>query len=471
MPTRTINALVAIALATTAASAAINYSFPRNSSYAYGIKSTTATSAEVQTAYNYWLNNWYTESGSEARIQFDDKSSTVSEGIGYGMLIMVYMDNSTNNTQAKFDKLWAYYKNREDKYGLMNWKYSGFSNSASGEYAATDAEMDVALALLMAYKQWGNSSYLTDAQTLVANIWSNEVNSSLNLLKPGDAWDKYRNPSYFSTAAMHLFPNASSRDWSTVVTKSYAYLRANTSKANTSARLPSDWADSAGTGVPVNGNSGTWFYYDAVRTPWRMAVAYSWFGDTAADSIATNVAAFANSNSYSIKGDPGNVGDGYNLDGSVKSSYHVATYVGALGCAGMTNSAYQNWVNNSFAELHSCDSSSYYHATLKVLYELYMSGNFNNFWDNNSGIEGEHVATSSELSTRVIGHFLEIGTSVTHVNAELWNVAGHSEKNITASPVSGKFDMDISGMRPGVYVLRVRGEGLDASRRVQILGN
>jgi endo-1,4-beta-D-glucanase Y len=64
---------------------------------------------------------------------------------------MVYMDNATNNTQAKFDKLWKYYNSFLDAKGLMNWKINGFT-SANQMNAATDAELDVAIGLLEAYK-------------------------------------------------------------------------------------------------------------------------------------------------------------------------------------------------------------------------------------------------------------------------------------------------------------------------------
>jgi len=40
-----------------------------------------------------------------ARIKWDTPTLTVSEGIGYGMLIMVYMDTHKIILQAKFDKL------------------------------------------------------------------------------------------------------------------------------------------------------------------------------------------------------------------------------------------------------------------------------------------------------------------------------------------------------------------------------
>ena len=173
--------------------------FPRNAAYPYGIKAVTSSAkTDVQAAYDDWFKNQYEESGNYGRVKFDDQSYTVSEGIGYGMLIFVYMDNASNNTKAKFDKLWAYYKANSNSNGVMNWKISGFTNSCSGDNCngATDADLDVAMALMMAYKQWGDASYLTDAKALVATIYKNEISTSARgLLKPGDAWESKFNPS------------------------------------------------------------------------------------------------------------------------------------------------------------------------------------------------------------------------------------------------------------------------------------
>ena len=124
-------------------------------------------------------------------------------GMGVVMLITVYMDNATNNTREKFDRLWKYYNSFLNSNGLMHWKIDGFSGIA-GQNAATDAEMDVAAALLQAHKQWGDQKYLDDARAIIEKIWNHEVNAN-GYLKPGDTWDSKKNPSYFSTAALESF--------------------------------------------------------------------------------------------------------------------------------------------------------------------------------------------------------------------------------------------------------------------------
>ena len=56
--------------------------------------------------------------------------------------------------------------------------------------AATDADEDIAFALVMADKQWGSTgslNYLNLAKTQINNIWLHEITDS-KLAGPGDSW-------------------------------------------------------------------------------------------------------------------------------------------------------------------------------------------------------------------------------------------------------------------------------------------
>ena len=111
--------LIALAFFPLTIHAAAKFPFPQNAKYPFGILPSSVDANKVQEAYEEFME-LYEEQNNLARIKHDNLQNTVSEGIGYGMLILVYMDNSQNNTQAKFDKLWAYYNNFLDTKGLMN---------------------------------------------------------------------------------------------------------------------------------------------------------------------------------------------------------------------------------------------------------------------------------------------------------------------------------------------------------------
>jgi endo-1,4-beta-D-glucanase Y len=345
---------------------AANYPFPQNR-VNFGIKATTAAASDVQAAFDQWKKKFYEENGTEARIKFDDKTQTVSEGIGYGMLIMVCMDNSHNSTQDEFDKLWSYYKKHCNGNGLMNWKINGFSDVV-GKNGATDGDLDAATGLVLAFRQWGNEKYRTDARELIEKIWTFEVNAD-KYLKPGDAWDTKKNPSYFSTGALELFKSVDTHDWDAVIKNSYTLIK---TVANSSSGLVPDWCSQDG-----NTQEGE-FGYDAVRTPWRLAWAYAWFGHPDAATICTKMATWIRS---STNENPAAIKSGYTRSGSAQVSYSNATYTGLLSCAGMVSSTNQDFINKGFTATKSADAGSYYNKTIQVLTLLMLSGNMTTMSD------------------------------------------------------------------------------------------
>jgi endo-1,4-beta-D-glucanase Y len=464
-------AVLSIFLATSQLWAAPRYPFPRNIAYPHGGVVTTSDSESIQDAYSDWLSNQYVENGNEARVAFDDANYTVSEGIGYGMLIFVYMDNSQNNTQSKFDKLWAYYKNRRNGNGLMNWKIQGFNTGCDGTNCngATDADLDVTLALLMAHKQWGNQTYLTDAKSLIDAIRKNELDGS-NLYKPGDAWNDYKNPSYFSAATTELFKQVDASNastWNSAITANYGLLKKNT--AMSSAGLPSDWCSSDGS--PISGKSVPYFFYDAVRVPWRLAIDYAWFGRADANTINSKMTDWASSTTSPIKGYAPYIKDGYNLDGSVaaKASGNVATFVGAFGTAALSSDL--TWAAKCYRQLKSGAAyDRYYHRCLKTLYMLLMSGNFNNFWDTTSptAIGQKGIALqANQFSVRQIGTRLGISGPDARLDVQLVDLSGRVQRTVSGK---SELSMDVSGLSQGAYVLRFVAPEASLARTVVLTG-
>jgi len=349
--------------------AAAKFPFPQDQTYSKSsaIKPTGADHNIVQSAYMVWLNNFYEESGTMARIKWDKPAQTVSEGIGYGMLIFVWMDNATNNTQGKFDKLWAYYQNFKDGNGLMNWKVNGFSATVESG-GATDGDIDVALGLTLAYYQWGDAKYQTAANGILNTIYSKEVNPSNKLLYPGDQWTDPKNPSYFITAGLGIFSKINSgNDWAAVKTACYTLLKSCSSKNSTG--LVPDWCDDQGN---ANGKGPT-YLFDAARTPWRMALAYCWNGDVDAQTVAGKMNTWIKG---ATNGDPSKIKSGYNLNGTPTDTFNIPTFIGPFACGAMTDAGGQTWLDACYNRLSSfIDNTNYYNQCLQVLSQLLLTGN------------------------------------------------------------------------------------------------
>ncbi|GAL77713.1 glycoprotein gp2 [Algibacter lectus] len=107
------------------------------------------------------------------------------------------------------------------------------------------------------------------------------------------------NPSYLSPGYFKVFGTYSNdvAFWEAVSDKSYDILNANLSNNNASYNLVSDWCKADGTysnEVSWAYDEGKSYYYDAARTPWRIALDYIWYGGSKALNYASLCNDFVN---------------------------------------------------------------------------------------------------------------------------------------------------------------------------------
>jgi endo-1,4-beta-D-glucanase Y len=245
------------------------------------------------TWYSSWKSKLYVDcGGGQARIANGQGSNnTVSEGIGYGMLLAV-----GNGDKTALDALWAYYKARVDANGLMNWSINACDTGNNNAYAATDADEDVAMALVQADAKW--SGYKTDATNLINLIKKYETAPGPpSYLRPGDATGGWApgvvNPSYFAPGYWHVWATyVGDTFWNQLAADAYTALAAYQSltiSGSTGALVP-EWGTIQG---QVSG--GPDYGYNACRTPWRVAVDYAWFGTAAAQTFLQHVSTYVDS--------------------------------------------------------------------------------------------------------------------------------------------------------------------------------
>jgi len=389
-----------------------NYPFPQSFKYSFGQLpeiDPAVMAQKVQSQFSTWDQEYYEEKVIDGttygRIKFsqvgEDGSATVSEGIAYGMLIYVYMENSTNNCRDKFDALWNYYDRYKNSNKVMNWKIDGFGDPSSAVIdpnGATDAEIDVATALLLAYKQWDDESYLDKANQLLNTIWTYEIEQSTKTILPGDAFDQVLNPCYFTTNGIQLFQEVTEKlpgklpplDWDAVVAKSYEIMK---KAANSSTGLIPDWVLNQPpnypyiTGVlPFDKSTPPKFTsdykYDAVRIPWRMAHAYAWYGHKDAQDIAAAITDWA-IGKYGTSG-AGNMVDGYKVDGTELGVSSNACFTGGFAVGGMVANQGETdkltFLTSGFNQTDLGENGSYFNHTTQLLYMMLMSGNMPNFY-------------------------------------------------------------------------------------------
>lgn len=385
-----------------------NFPFPQNRFGSYCSYPKPFKNEDVKAVYEQWKSDLVTTDGAGGyrRVKRPDEpglkpNSTVSEGIAYGMLIAVYM-----NDQSLFDDLWRYALLHPSsvpwpgsgKTMLMDWYIlsDGSVNPGSdaqgdpgGAGAATDADEDMAWALVMADRQWGgkgqlDKSYLEYAKQLLGDIWTYEILDG-KLPKNGSGWGDWDNLniSYFAPSYYRVFAKVTGKsDWESSVVKTvYDTIEQNLSSEYGNLDNGLVRAFSTSKGGTVEGQKD-WHQYDSCRTPFRIALDACQSNETRARNYLAKISGF-----YSSKGAT-KIVDGYKLDGSeypepdTKSRGYQgrsAAFIGPAGVGAMHDSKYQSFIDevwNLLRQNNLWHGGQYYDESWTILSMLMLSGNF-----------------------------------------------------------------------------------------------
>lgn len=346
---------------------------------AYKYLSTTqfGKSQDAYAAYINWQKTFVEDcGGGNLRVKFDPETRTVSEGIAYGMLLAAYAADKT-----VFDGLYKYYKNNSvTGRGIMGWNRTGCSNGNAGnggDGGATDAELDAAMALIVAECQWPASTnpydYSTEATNLIHAVKAYEIHPSSYQTINGDGWgmvNSCRNPSYFSPAYYKQFAlqvPADSAFWAVnVVNASYAFLNTN---ANSTTGLVSNWASSSGAANTCNGPLD--YGYDACRNPWRMATDVLWYNDSNAKNLLAKTTAWLKNSSTTCAAPVALNATSPSSSSGSHNALFTSTW--ATGIMGGNDS---KLLDEFYKETVKLNDGSYYGSTIRTLMLFVLSGNF-----------------------------------------------------------------------------------------------
>jgi len=318
-------------------------------------------------------------------------NSTVSEGIAYGLMIAVMLDE-----QALFDAFYGYALEFRNENGLMSWYIAPDGSRALGTGAASDADEDIAWALVMADRQWGGrgalaQSYLDHAKRDIDRIYELDVDHGAlaDLFLPGDEWrgrDVW-NPSYFAPSEYRLFGEVSGNasGWQRVVDRGYLALDACLSRDNGNAEngLVPAWCTAAGSPIEAFPGAMTNYQTDSARLPFRLGQDHAYYDEARARAILKKTSAF-----FAGVGADG-IGDGYRLDGTPfpdpktpRPNAGSAVFVGPAAVGAMHDARYQAFIDRAYARVRSGQllaRSRYYNLSWTVLSLLMLTGNFVEF--------------------------------------------------------------------------------------------
>lgn len=357
--------------------------------YEQGILPSLLTVDDAREAYEVWKTELLENCGEgvfRVRWSSDRPDATVSESMGYGMLLTVAQDD-----RLEFDGLWAYYQLAANQNGLMHWLRHGCDAHRETIYeeypddAASDADLDVAMALIMADCKWGGETYAPAARELLKAISDHEiiVEEESTVLLPGDnAWfvgqggtcinPSYSTPAYYRVFADFVTDEGEQEKWTTLTHDTYAMLSAN---QNPNTGLLSNWSSLSGEQAACADvmHCPNEFAEDATRTAWRISTDYLWHGsgeakaflDTLTGWIASEGGTEGLQASYTLEGE----------EGSCSPPPGRFLTVGALASGAASSDA--EMVNEFTEEMMALKDLDSREISLKAVYLLQLTGQFN----------------------------------------------------------------------------------------------
>ena len=368
------------------------FPFPSTNLDAARLHTEAITTFEIEDLYNKWRNDVIVSCDNDQRVLYTENNpqDTRSEGIGYGMVISAYMGD-----QQTFDSLWGYYQ-RFSQGGLMDWLINDCDNRG-GTGSAADADIDAALALIVADKQFPGQGYAADAQTLINAIRTrlvepaNRGGNCNGVLLPGSDYTGCgcANPSYLPPGyyvAYGSVDTANAAAWTRARDATYTVL--NTAADATTGLVPA-WSDASGAinqscNFQVQGGGQPNEYQsDAARTPWRVATDYMWTGEPRAQQFLQRMAGFVATSlpltrivdRYSRQGQP--LGDNVATAEGRRGSFHMGGFATAMTArtqedldkfTAAWNSLYRAGDVNADGTLRA------YNGSLALLYGLLVTG-------------------------------------------------------------------------------------------------
>ncbi len=389
------------ALPTPVVTTTTSYPFgSRLTAYAAGIKP-TQTNAAMDTALKAQYTAWKSArvvsatsivAGGYAVKFADTNYMTVSEGMGYGMLLAVIFAGHDTQAQSLFDGLLAVVRARpawavsqydpNGKY-LMDWRLTSTGASAGDGWNAMDGDLDIALALQMADKQWGSAgkwNYLQEAKNTIGALksWNMKTDGATKGLPSANN----NRTSDYMLGHFRAFKTATGDAlWDSAVTRAYALIDRMQTVYSAGVGLMPDFVINTHTATPSpsagyigDGNDKEgYFWWNACRNPWRYSTDYVMSGDSRSALVTGRMIDFFKSKSG---GDPYKIGTGYALDGTQLTGGNSAAYHGPICAGACVDARFQGFLDTMWNWNVTHLTTGYYDGEIQLLSMVVASGNW-----------------------------------------------------------------------------------------------
>ncbi|WP_053228171.1 glycosyl hydrolase family 8 [Spirochaeta cellobiosiphila] len=326
---------------------------------------------------------------------------TISEAHGYGMLISVMMADFDPESQKIFDGMVSYFHDHPARSnpGLMAWNQLSNCQDAGddvgGYNSASDGDLDIAYALLLADRKWGSEgpfNYKKEALKVISAIKELDIDPDNHFVRIGDWVNRVDEGQYAYTTrssdfmvshfkAFGDFTGDSS--WYAVRDTTYSIMDSISSSYSSDTYLIPDFI----VGLPENpqpadpwfleGSDDGLYSWNAARYPWRIALDYLLYDDDRAFQALMPLNVWIKRVSDGL---PENIADTYSLNGkySRKSGFDSMAFVSMFAVAATIDESNQQWLDDLWQDINekSISDEDYYGNTLKLLAMITITGHW-----------------------------------------------------------------------------------------------
>ncbi len=463
-----------------------NRPFPQHVKYYKHIKPSQYSQKELDDQVKAFYNTWkslYLKNGCDIDqyyVFFDSGNTlTVSEAMGYGMMILPLMAGYDPGAKTYFDGLFRFYKAHPSGLTphLMAWKQVEGCVNADGDDSASDGDIDIAFGLLLAHEQWGSTgeiNYLYYARLIIKDLMGEtakqgDINQDLHTVKLGD-W--VTSGDYMNSTRTSDFITDHFRAFSCIADDSVAWANVTNNCYDLVEHLQTNYSPNTGLlpdfivdintnprPAPPNfleGDLDGHYSYNACRDPWRLSTDYLINGEERAFNAVQKI----NNWIYNkTGGNPENIYAGYHLNGTATANWHDVSFTAPFAVGAMLDTTKQEWLNDLYDNILETGTaeSGYYGNTLKLLSMLVISGNY---WAPPCIPSTGIIRTKSQTGFKVYPTktkdriYIEMAPEYIHekTHIKIYNLTGTPvlEQQITGTQ---KATLNISSLPAGIYIL------------------
>ncbi|MFD7447103.1 glycosyl hydrolase family 8, partial [Streptomyces sp. NPDC059909] len=350
--------------------------------------------AEVVAYYQQWKAAFLTSNcgnGWSAIASPDADHPYVAEGQGYGLTILATMAGADPEARTHFDRVLTYVLDHPsvNDPDLHAAEQNASCQSVNGSDSATDGDLEIAYALLLADRQWGSSTGTYDYKALAVKrinaIKRSEVVAATNLMNLGDwssgAYNTISRTSDWLPGHFRAFKKATGdAAWDTIRDRHQTLIAGLQSQYSPSTGLLPDFVENTttsprpATGKVLESELDGAYSWNACRDPWRIGVDALTTGDSRSLAAVRKINAWIK---QTTGGNPSSIQQGYRLDGSVAEPGSSVAFIAPFAVAAAADSGSQAWLDALWNKLNATplDPSGYYGASIQLQVMIAITGN------------------------------------------------------------------------------------------------